>query len=277
MVKINELIRIVLMAFRKSLLILTILCMKKPALKKWILPFLIFNLFTLPVSPQVSDAEIILLKKLDSIKNSPYISKYFAGLYFNTTIKAVNFFLHKDDEQKKLIERFETRFAGLFFKAAEAYSNNDSIPKEWEDYFSDSAFSPLGYKLLGINAHINGDIWQALTAEFSPEELRSIRKGYRGFQKSLAKQYLEFYQESYAASSEIRLIHFSTAGLERLFGKWLLVKWRKRQYRLAVLFYSNQQQFNKELKRLNKKIEQINDLIFQHLTPGFAIFAIRKK
>jgi hypothetical protein len=247
------------------------------AVKKWILIFLPVVLFSLRVSPQMSDSEIVLLKKLDSVKNSSSVSKYFADLYFNTTIRAVNFFQHKEQEQKNLIVRFETRFAGLFFKAAEAYSNNDSIPKEWEAYFDDSTFSPLVYKLFGINAHINGDIWQALTAEFNLEELEQLKKSYSGFQKALAKQFREFFQESYADSREVRRMHYSSAGLEKLYGKWMLTKWRKRQYRIAMLFYSDPEQFKNELIRLNKKMEHINDLIFRYLTPGFVIFATRKK
>lgn len=242
---------------RKSLLIL--------AMKKQFLIVLVASLSFVSAWAQVSDAELTILKKLDSARNNSSVAKYFADLYFNTTVRAISFFSHREAQQKNLIVRFETRFADYFFKAAEAYHRHDTVPGEWETYFADSTFSPLQYKLFGINAHINGDIWKALTAEFSNEELKKMKKSYVWFQHSLIRQFMEFFRESYQSSARIRQLHFITAGLEKEYGKMLLKSWRRRQYRLAFLFYSAQKQFAVKLNRLNRKMNHINHLILHIL------------
>src|SRR5689334_674071 len=107
--------------------------------------------------------EIKVLQKLDSIKNSDCISRHFADIYLATTKQAIGFFKDSPDATKNFIERLETSFSGYFFRSVDSFAQKKMIPEEWKDYFKDSSLSPLQYKLLGINAHINGDIWQALT------------------------------------------------------------------------------------------------------------------
>jgi hypothetical protein len=223
------------------------------------------RLSPLPVAAQVSPGEIALLQKLDSIKNSPSVSRLFAALYFNTTVKAVNHFLNKPEQEKDFIQRFETRFADFFFRSARAYDHHHTIPGEWKAYFADSTLSPLQYQLLGINAHINGDIWQALTAGFSVKEIQDNRGSYFSFQKGLLQQYREFYSDAWKASSRIRLLHFSTAGLDKLYGKLMLLRWRKRQLQLAVLYFTNREKFDTRLRKLHLKMEHIDRMIIQHL------------
>lgn len=226
---------------------------------------LIATVFSVSVLAQISNEEVVLLKKLDSIRNSNSIARHFASLYFNTTVKSVHYFLYQDEEQKRLIERFESGFADLFFKAAEAYHNHDTVPKEWKVYFADSTLSSLQYQLIGINAHINGDIWQALTDKFNPGELKKMKKSYAGFQRSLIRQFMEFYQESYSSSARVRILHFAAGGFDKIYGKMLLKKWRKRQYQLAFLFYSDKRRFAVQLERLNKKMNHINHLVIHNL------------
>lgn len=208
---------------------------------------------------------MILLKRLDSIKNSLSVSRYFAALYFNTTSRAVNFYLNSNEPEKKFIQRLETRFAEFFFRSAEAYSHGTAVPYEWKTYFADSSLSPLQYELFGINAHINGDIWQALTTEFSVKEIQENKGSYFSFQKGLIQQYREFYVASRKASSKIRLLHVATAGLDKLFGKMMLTRWRKRQLLLAILYFNNPQKFDTKLRKLHQKMEHINRMILQHL------------
>jgi hypothetical protein len=73
-------------------------------------------LFNLALFSQVSEEEIRLLHQLDSAKNSGYIARYFAGLYFETTARAVNDFEYEEEHAKRFIQRMETRFAHFFFK-----------------------------------------------------------------------------------------------------------------------------------------------------------------
>ncbi|MBI5858847.1 MAG: hypothetical protein HZB42_14545 [Sphingobacteriales bacterium] len=230
-------------------------------------PFLLAGIIMaigIPSSSQVSDDEINLLKQLDSIQNSNSVSKYFGSLYFKTTADAVNFFLEKENKEREFIHRFEIRFAAFFLRSAEAYRSGNSIPAEWESYYTDS-LSPLQYKLLGINAHINGDIWQALTTGFTPDEIRAGRKSYYKFEKSLIKIYRDFYNESFESNRKIRLMSSATGGLDKLYGKLMLGRWRKRQIELALLYFSNKPKFFIRLRKIHEKMNRINRLVIHNL------------
>lgn len=227
--------------------------------------FLIVTFFSCSVYPQVSNREIGLLQRLDSIKNSISVSRHFAGLYFNATSKAVGFFLSKPEKERLFIQKLETSFADYFFRSAHAFAEGATVPEEWETYFKDSTLSPLQYQLLGINAHINGDIWQALVSAFSLEEIQNGRKSYFEFNKELINQYREFYNWSLSEDARIKLLHTATAGLDKLYGKLMLIRWRKRQMRLATLYFTDKIRFNKQLRRLNKKMRHINQLILHNL------------
>ena len=234
-------------------------------MKNWILLLFAIGFARPPVAAQLSEQETSLLQKLDSLKKGGSVAKHFAELYYSTTVRATNYFMNRSQREQDFIRRFETRFANFFFRSVEARLQNISIPREWKAYFTDAELSPLQYQLLGINAHINGDIWQALTAEFSLEEIRKNKDSYYSFQNGLIEQYREFYIASRKASSKIRTLHVATAGLDKLFGKMMLVKWRKRQLQLAVLYFNNRQKFDKKLGKLQKKMEHIDHMILQHL------------
>ena len=234
-------------------------------LKKIILAGIAVLLLNLSMYSQVSEEEIRLLHKLDSARNSGYVARYFAALYFNTTVRAVNDFEHDEDAAKKFIQRMETRFAHYFFNAAEAFIQKKEIPPVWKAYFSDTSLSPLQYQLLGINAHINGDIWKALTTEFSFSELQENKKAYFQFNKGLTIEYRRFYDESFRATAKTALLDNLSLGLSRLYGKSMLVKWRKRQMQLALLYFSDRTKFDKEITKVNRKMEHINNLILHNL------------
>jgi len=234
-------------------------------MKKGAATFLLFYFLSSAVYPQVSSRETGVLQKLDSIRNSASVSRHFAGLYFNTTSKAINFFLNKPEKERVFIQRLETSFADYFFRSVHAFAEGATVPEEWETYFKDTSLSPLQYQLLGINAHINGDIWQALVSSFSLQEIQSVKKSYFEFNRELVSQYKEFYKWSLAEDARIKLLHEATAGIDKLYGKLMLIRWRKRQFRLATLYYTDKSRFNKHIERLNIKMRHINRLILHNL------------
>ena len=237
----------------------------KMPFRKPVLFLLLINLSRLTVTAQPDQGEIPLLQKLDSIQRSQSVARHFAELYYSTTVKATDFFLNRSKKENDFIERFERRFADFFFRSADAHMQHIPIPREWKAYFTDTALSPLQYKLLGINAHINGDIWKVLTDEFSFGEIKENRDSYFSFQKRLKDQYREFYALSRQSSAKIRLLHATTAGLDKLYGKMMLTRWRKRQLQLALLYYNNRQRFESRLMKLYKKMDHIDRLILRHL------------
>lgn len=234
-------------------------------MRKYRFTFLFIALVQLMGYAQEKDIEIELLKKLDSISRSSSVARHFASLYFETTVLSIDFFATADPAVKNFIERLENNFAGFFFRSADAHLSKTDIPVVWQSYFRDSALSPLQYKLLGINAHINGDIWQALTSEFSVEELKENRMTYLRFQKGLQKQYQRFYNEYVSSNLKTGLVNNTTLGLSRVYGKMMLSRWRKRQLRLAILYHTDKVKFEDALNSLNKKREELNRLILRNL------------
>ncbi len=208
---------------------------------------------------------IDLLLRLDSLSKTNSVSHHFAGLYRETTIAAINFFSARDERVQELFDRLETRFAGFFFRSAIAYNDKAPVDEVWKAYYSDSAASPLRYILHGINAHINGDICQALIAEFSKEEIEELKPHYLSYQKELVKCYSRLYEDALEENKRMKVFHAASFGFDRLYGKILLDRWRKRQIRLAEIYYSNPLLFEKKRKRLRQKMGRLDKLIKKNI------------
>lgn len=216
-----------------------------------------------PAASQEPDPEFRLLQQLDSVAKSPSPARYFAVLYLETTGRAIAFYQEARPAEKEFIERLELNFAGYFFRAATQPPGE--LSQVWKPYFSDSSLSAFQYQLLGINAHINGDIWQALVTGFTPEELRVHRRHFTRFQQGLKKQFCQFYWDNVNTTPVTRLLHAGTGGLSRIFGIMMLSRWRKRQYRLARFYYSDPGKFSRLLQKITRKKERLDRLVFRHL------------
>ena len=214
---------------------------------------------------QTSSYESGLLLKLDSISQSPSISRHFSKLYYNTTVIADNFFAESDESVRSFMKRLEDRFGDFFFEAAQSYKNGTKIPEPWATYFSDGNFSEAQYFLLGANAHINGDIWKALTAEFSLQEIRNNRLQYFSFYKGLKKIYSDVYHTTMISAKKAKLLHHISLGFDKVYGKIMLKRWRKRQIQLATLYFTDKHRFERKLNKLKNKMEHLNSLICKNL------------
>ncbi|HPG11485.1 MAG TPA: DUF5995 family protein [Chitinophagaceae bacterium] len=234
-------------------------------MKKWFLFFPLLYLNSFIANSQAAESEVRLLQMLDSTRKSFSVSKYFADIYFNTTCRAVAFFNKGPKPEKDFIQRLEIRFAFYFFRSAEAYTANDTITEVWRSYYSDSALSPLQYTLLGINAHVNGDIFQALVTEFSADELKKHKSSYSKFNKALVKEYNQFYDKWYNSHHRTQLLHTLSMGMSKFYGRTLLKKWRKRQYKLALWYYQDPDKFKILQQKVRLKRNRIDQLILRQL------------
>lgn len=230
-----------------------------------LLSIIVFFFVSFISSGQINDAEIHLLKKLDSIAHSSDVASHFARLYLEVKKESIIFYQHYDSSKKSFIKRFEHSFARLFFDAAEAYHKGDTTSPVWKTYFEKSGLKPLQYELLGINAHINGDLWQALVKEFSWQEIRPYRKIFMRFQKGLALIYGGFYNKAILESPRIKMLHHLSLGLDYFYGRFMLKHWRKRQIRLVEWYFNKPEKFGVKMIKLNKKRNNIDQLILRHL------------
>ncbi len=223
------------------------------------------KLIMIPASAQPSFTEKKLLQELDSASRASAPAKYFASIYLTTTEKAIRYYAADTSAQKQLILRFEDRFAGLYFSSAGNFIHHQPVADAWKNYYRDSLMPPVKYMLYGINAHINGDIWQALQQSFSYDELKTVRPAYDGFYQGLLLEYNEFYRAAYRASRTIRHLHLLTLGADKLYGRLLLKRWRKRQMKLALTYYTDNNKFGYKLAKLKRKKERIDRLIGRHI------------
>lgn len=71
------------------------------------------------------------------------------------------------------VERWDVVFAGLYLRAFEQFEATGRAPGPWQVAFTaahDPTLPPLRHVLLGMNAHINLDLAQALVAVITPDE-----------------------------------------------------------------------------------------------------------
>ena len=119
----------------------------------------------------------------------------------------------------------------------------------------------MQYLLIGINTHINEDIWQALIVQFSLFEMEEIKANYFAFYKSLENEYNRIYSQAWLTNQRIRQLHFITFRLDKEYGKMMLKKWRRRQFKIAELYYKNPVRFDQKLMILKSKTANLNHMI----------------
>jgi hypothetical protein len=99
--------------------------------------------------------------------------QHFHGAYLRSTLAV------KEDVRRRAFldppwaERWGLVFAQLYMKAFDAWERGDETPGPWRVAFEaarDPVITPLRHALLGINAHINYDLPQALIAIISESE-----------------------------------------------------------------------------------------------------------
>ena len=134
-----------------------------------------------------------------------------------------------------------------------------------KNYFNGKDLSELQLKLIGANAHINGDIWQAMRSSFSLEELISIKRYYKNYNRSIAKVFDDLFNSAIENDKRFRNLHSLTFGLDKVYGKMMLYKWRNRQLKLAVYSYSNPKKFKRLKRQTETKMKKIDRMIMKRL------------
>jgi hypothetical protein len=97
--------------------------------------------------------------------------RFFLGTYARTT-RAIEAALRAGAfEDPAWVEAWDVVFADLYLDALEAHRRGSAdVPRPWRLAFAaDPAMHPVAHVLLGMNAHINYDLPQALLAVVPPE------------------------------------------------------------------------------------------------------------
>lgn len=221
----------------------------------------IFALSPSAASSQPYAVQGAIFSSLDSICFSSSPARDFAFIYLKTTIGAKKYYENDSDSVQALMNRFENRFCEYFLKAAIAHRDSTEIPGPWKQYYTNEGASPLERILQGINAHINNDLWQALTHEFTLGELQALKESYYAFDRHLLQDYNDIYNYAFSTNRRVQRLHSFSLGIDKWYGALLLKKWRKRQLKIAGLFYTNTNKFHKKKKKVERKLMAVNRLI----------------
>lgn len=226
---------------------------------------LLFQLIAVKIFSQEQLFSIALTAKLQSVSMSAGKESHFGELYLQTTIAGDVYIQSLPANGQQLMKRMEQNFAGYFFRAIEARYNETMIPAEWQNYFNGKELTALQLKLLGANAHINGDIWQAMRSSFSLAELKEIKPFYKNYNDPVTKVFDNLFENGIESDKRLRNLHLITFGLDKVCGRMMLHKWRNRQWKLAILSFENPGRFKRLKKRIDKKRNKIDQLIINRL------------
>jgi hypothetical protein len=118
-------------------------------------------------------AEVVakMQDRLDRLPASKQHRAAFLGTYLRTTVavgKAVEDAAFEDPDW---VEHWDAEFAELYLQAHDADLAGELVPRPWRLAFDAPAELPaLRHVLLGINAHVNYDLPQAMLAVISPDD-----------------------------------------------------------------------------------------------------------
>lgn len=99
--------------------------------------------------------------------------RHFHGTYLRTTQAIRSAVAAGGFVDPGWVERWDVRFASLYLDALEAFESGRAVPGPWEVAFNaagESDLAPIRHVLLGMNAHINFDLPQAVVAVIDPAE-----------------------------------------------------------------------------------------------------------
>ena len=190
-----------------------------------------------------------------SLTNTP--AKHFAYLYYKT-IQITNGYLAKQpDSVQQFIVGFESLFAPEFFRSYKNFNQQQPQVFNWQGYYADTTLNELQYQFIGMNAHINGDMWKALKNKYVYDTLVKYRKPLIRFQKVLNIFFDSIYSIS-GSYKKIKRLHFFTLGMDKYFGRQMILHWRKRQVSLAMLFYIKPKRWACKWKYTQKRMLHYN-------------------
>lgn len=123
------------------------------------------------MSEAVESVARVMQERLDGLPPEQAHLGRFLGTYRRTTLavgKAVDAGGFEDPEW---VERWDVVFAELYVEALDAHLSGGAPSRPWRLAFdADPRLPPLRHVLLGINAHVNYDLPQALLAVISDDD-----------------------------------------------------------------------------------------------------------
>jgi len=128
-------------------------------------------------APGVHGVLARMLPELERMERDGDPRRFFHGTYSRTTRAVGEAISDARFEDPAWVDRWDVAFAQLYLDALAAHQQDPaSAPRPWRAAFgADPGLHPLQHVLLGINAHINYDLPQALLAVITDQEFADPR------------------------------------------------------------------------------------------------------
>ena len=212
--------------------------------------FIPFNTYPVAGAAVINNS----IQRIDSIALAAGSESHFCKIYSQTMNTVALQLQEIDSGSREFIQKFEIGFADYFLTAwARDRSHTLPLQSGWKCFFSNRNAKPWQIVLLGVNAHTNIDIWRTLVYNFSEAQVMQYHKQMLAMQASVNKVHDQFFRTLLAESRYLRFINTVTMGFARKFGEKIIYKWRKRNVKLALLYYSNEKRFTRKLEQVNRK------------------------
>src|SRR5436190_587480 len=117
---------------------------------------------TSPASVEIKGHEFhfLSISKIDSVAQTEGVAKYFAKIYSEAMTQITIGIQSKSPEIKQFLMKFDADFYKYFLNAVAADKMHSLSPTSpWYFYFSHPELKSWQLKLIGVNAHVNGDMW----------------------------------------------------------------------------------------------------------------------
>jgi hypothetical protein len=193
------------------------------------------------------------------------ISQHFSLLYYQSTCAADAYTKQQATPAIKFLTRFKEKFAAYFFSAANNYLQQKQQTFCWQHYYSSPGFTPFQYYFLGMNAHINGDMWEAIINSAPYDSIKKYKVVLTGFQRQLNSLFDSVYHVV-KNNHTLQRFHILSFGADRVYGKKMMRHWRKNQIKLALLYYSHPDKFNRRLAKTRRKMVRMDAFVIKHFT-----------
>lgn len=124
----------------------------------------------------IQEVRQALVKTSNPTLNNNKVALYCATLYLTTTDSLLSYISQNRFVDTVFIKKLATDFGNQFFNAYNFRNNSDSLSKAWHFAYLpiETQISEFQLLLLGINAHINCDLYAALVANYSHQNKKVI-------------------------------------------------------------------------------------------------------
>ena len=124
-----------------------------------------------PHHDSIDGVVAVMQDRLDTLPPDKEHRREFLGTYQRTTVAVGRAVRDGVFEDGPWVEAWDVAFAQLYLAALDGDLGGGAVPRPWRLAFQAPAdLKPLQHVLLGINAHINYDLPQALLAVISDED-----------------------------------------------------------------------------------------------------------